>query len=561
LLIALSVLVLVEQLYRNSPSEARWALKYMCLGIGGLYAFDLYLFAQSYLLSVIDLESWTARGVVNALLVPMLAISARRNPHWSVELFVSRHVVFYTTALIAIGLYLFLMSLGGYYIRLYGGSWGGLLEVVFLAGAVLVLASLMFSSQIRARLRVFLSKHFYRNRYDYRDEWLRFSDTLSAGKQDESVYETAVRSMAQIIQSPGGVIWTVERGGERWTPMGGWNAAIDHLCVHQEQDSLVEFLQERHWIVDLKEFDEHPERYGALELHSCIRDTDPRGLIVPLFKGDAVYGFVLLKRPAGLMSLNYEDHDLLKTVGKQLAVHVAQSEADRHLAEAQQFNAFNRLSAFIMHDLKNVMAQQSMLLANAERHKSKPEFVDDMISTIQNSVERMNRLMLQLQQGEPDARQVRVDLNECVRKALARVEGQHPTPRVDLLDETALLAGDPELVVAALEHLLRNAKDAAGSEGEVGVAVARTGASVTITIQDDGPGMSSAFIRERLFRPFDSTKGSKGMGIGAYQAREYVRMMGGDIEVASEQGSGAVFRVIMPLAEYGHSATEDGQAA
>ncbi|MCH6573001.1 MAG: hypothetical protein IH809_05085 [Proteobacteria bacterium] len=173
LAVALMGLILIEQIYRNAPAQTRPALKYILFAIGGLFAYDLFLYSQAFLFKTISTDAWNARGLVNAMLVPFLALAVRRNPNLSLELFVSRHVVFYSTTLTAVGIYLVAMSAGAYYIRLFGGTWGGVVQIVFVAGGIGILLALLTSASLRGRLRVFLVKHFYKNKFDYREEWLR----------------------------------------------------------------------------------------------------------------------------------------------------------------------------------------------------------------------------------------------------------------------------------------------------------------------------------------------------------------------------------------------------
>lgn len=203
LLIALTGLILIEQLYRNSPQDSRWGIRSLALGLGGLFAYDLFLYSQALLFGVIDTTAFMARGAVNVLFIPLIAIAARRNPDWDLNVFVSRQIVFYSTTLLSVGLYLLLMSLGGYALLLYGGTWGGLAQIVFFAGAILVLVTLLFSQSLRARAKVFLSKHFFHNKYDYREEWLRLLTTL-ADIHAGSTRQIVIKAMAQIAASPGG---------------------------------------------------------------------------------------------------------------------------------------------------------------------------------------------------------------------------------------------------------------------------------------------------------------------------------------------------------------------
>ena len=170
---------LVEQVYRNTVPERRWALKFLCLGIGGMFAYDLFLYSDALLIQRVDMDLWNARGMITALAVPLIAFSAARNPQWSLDVFVSRGIVFHTAALMGAGLYLLVMAAAGYYIRLYGGTWGTAIQAMFLFGSAVVLLIVITSGQVRARVKVFFNKHFFSHKYDYREEWLRFIRTLA----------------------------------------------------------------------------------------------------------------------------------------------------------------------------------------------------------------------------------------------------------------------------------------------------------------------------------------------------------------------------------------------
>jgi putative PEP-CTERM system histidine kinase len=518
----------------------------------------------------VETAAWDARGFVLTLMVPMLAIAARRNPQWSLNVFVSRHVVFYTTSFMVIGGYLLLMAFGGYLIRLYGGTWGRAAQLVFFAGAGVMLFALVASGSVRRRLRVFLNKHFYRNKYDYRVEWLRFIGTLSAPEEGVDTRDTAVRAMAQIIGSPGGVLFL--RNDERdaykvvasWPP-GEFGESRGYSQVAAEEELAV-FLRRHQWVVDLREYAETPDVYQNLALPGFLADRAARyRLIVPLAQGEELIGFVLLVSPPEPFKPNYEDRDLLKTVGRHVAVHLAQFEADKRLAESRQFEAYHRLTAFVMHDLKNLTAQLALIVSNAEKHKHNPEFVDDAISTIANSTERMQRLMQQLQRRDTRGLTRRIAIGEVVRKAVERCAARRPLPELEGTARDVWVEADPERLAMILEHVVRNAQDACREDGRVAVIVDADGAAegmaappsetatqllvpvATVTVVDDGHGMSAEFMRERLFKPFDTTKGSKGMGIGAYQAREYVRSLGGRVDVASVEGQGTRFTLRVPL--------------
>ncbi|HKU14728.1 MAG TPA: XrtA/PEP-CTERM system histidine kinase PrsK [Steroidobacteraceae bacterium] len=543
-------LILLEQIFRNSGEAARDSLKYFVCGVGALFAFDLFLYSQAELLRGIMADAWNARGAIIAFAAPLIAIAVQREPRWSLDVFVSRQAVFYTTTFMGVGAYLLLMAAGGYYVRDFGGSWGRLGQIVFFGGALLLLVLLVGSSVLRRRARVFLSKHFYRNKYDYRLEWLRFISTLSSG-DEEDVRRTAVAAIAQIFSSPAGILWLADESGGRFVPAAAWPGRLDEIEGLEPLPAsadLPAFLARTQWIVDLQELERAPDMYGNFVLPDWLNARRGFRIVSPLLQLERLMGFVLLYEPPPPFELTYEDRDLLKTVGRHVATHIAQQEADRKLTESRQFEAYNRLTAFMMHDLKNSAAQLRLIVDNYERHKRNPEFIDDAIGTIGNAVERMTRLIDQLRGSSAPERVVRVDLPEIAREAARRCEERRPRPVLQELT-AALVQANPERLTTVVEHVIRNAQDATSAGGTVTVAVRQDGGVAQLIVSDTGLGMDADFVRDRLFRPFDSTKGAKGMGIGAYQVREYIHRLSGSVEVQSSPGQGTRFTIMIPACE------------
>lgn len=557
LALSLLALILLEQIYRNSSQAARRSLKYFIIGVGTLFAYDLFLYSQTELLRAVSIDAWTSRGILNAFAMPLIAIAARRNPEWSLDVFVSRQIVFYSTTVLVIGSYLTVMALGGLYVREIGGAWGNVGQIVFFAGAVVVLASLVTSTALRRHARVFISKHFYRNKYDYRVEWLRFISTLSS-TDEEDVGRTAVRAMAQIFGSPGGFLFLRDETGKKLLPYAAWPMSIDSLSLPPSilaDDDLPQFLASKQWIIDTEEFRRAPDFYGNIVIPPWLLDQQQLRIVSPMLQLDRLVGFVVLYDPPPPFELTYEDRDLLKTLGRHVATHIAQQDADRRLAESRQFEAYNRLTAFMMHDLKNSVAQLKLIVANSPRHKHNPEFIDDAIATIANSAERMTKLIEQLRGSTSADRHVPADLRELAQQAVSRCTYRNPKPQLQPGAPVMVLANAERLAVV-IEHIIRNAQDATSETGSVSVSVGQSSRDAQLLVEDNGAGMEADFIRNRLFRPFDSTKGAKGMGIGAYQVREYIRLLGGDVEVQSSPGQGTRFAVSLPL-----SRSQDAPAA
>lgn len=543
-------LILLEQIYRNSTHAGRKSIRYFTAGVGLMFAYDLFLYSQFELLQGLSLEAWSVRGVLFAFAVPLVALSAQRTRDWSVDVFVSRQVVFYSSTFLLAGAYLIVTALGGYYVREFGGEWGRVGQLVFFAGAAVAFVGLLSSAALRRHAAVFISKHFYRNKYDYRIEWLRFIRTLSSTEEPD-VRRTAVRAIAQIFDSPGGLLFLREDAGQRFVLRAAWPVSIDVLAIAEAvpaDDDLPEFLMRKQWIIDLQELRAAPDVYGNIAVPQWLLDTPTLRIVAPLSQLDEVVGFICLYDPPPPFKLTYEDRDLLKTVGRHVATHIAQEDASRKLSESRQFEAYNRLTAFMMHDLKNSVAQLKLIVDNSARHKRNPEFVDDAIETIRNTVDRMSKLIDQLRGRQDLERVEEVDLAKVVHEAARRCADRQPQPTVKVAESSGVMANQ-ERLTSVIEHILRNAQDATPEGGSISVAVDRTASGAQVTVTDTGSGMEADFVRDRLFRPFDSTKGSKGMGIGAYQVREYIRSLGGSVEVRSAPRIGTSFSFTLPRAE------------
>ena len=341
-------------------------------------------------------------------------------------------------------------------------------------------------------------------------------------------------------------------------PSAAWNFAAQ--ATSERADSpMVRFLAARQWIVNLAEFARRPAHYPDLELADWLTGRASGWLVVPLVHGDVLRAFLVLDAARAARELNWEDYDLLKTVGRQAASYLAEEEAADALVDARQLEAFNRRFAFVVHDIKNLAGQLSLMLKNAERHGDNPAFQSDMLATVANSVARMKGLLEQLhaEKARPDAPPPaappaavgRLAIAPLLERVAADWRRQKDDLEVDLGGVQATeVAGDEGRLVSVLNHLLQNAVDAAGAGGAVRLRLRCDGDEAVVQVEDDGPGMAPAFIQNQLFRPLESTK-SSGYGLGAYQTRELVREMGGRLEVISAPGAGTVMRIALPVAD------------
>jgi putative PEP-CTERM system histidine kinase len=485
LILSLAGIVVVEQLYRNVLPQQRWGVKFLCLGIGGLFAYDFYLYSDAMLFKRLDITIWDARGIVNAFAVPLVAVSAARNPDWSLDVTVSRRVLFHSATLFGAGVYLLGMAAAGYYIRFVGGQWGTVFQVTFLFGALILLMIVLFSGTVRARLKVFLSKHFFSYRYDYREEWLRFTQTLSGGEPGVQLRERSIQAIAELVESPAGALW-LHLDADTFQRAAHWNLP-DGAGTLTVASPFVEFLENRQWVIDLDELEAYPERYDDLIIPELLRAIPRAWLVVPLILHEKLLGFVVLARSRGQLTLNWEVSDLLKTAGRQVASYLAQLEAANALLVARQFESFNRMSAFVVHDLKNLVSQLSLLLANAQKHRHKPEFQDDMLQTVGHSVEKMKRLLLQLRTGNPiPEKPMALGLVDVVKKALAAQEGLQIKPQLVVDGDPPLVVANRERLTRVLGHLIKNAIEATPAHGQVSVRAATADKFAIIEVVDTG---------------------------------------------------------------------------
>jgi len=536
-------LILVEQLLRRANPDARWSIKHLCVGLAGVFAFDLFLYADAMLYANLDPDIWIARGVANLLVIPFVAVSTARNTGWTIDMHLSRSVVFHSTALLVSGIFLLAIAAAGYYVRFFGGDWGRALQIELLFGALLLAALAVSSGSVRSKIQVFVSKHFFSYRYDYRAEWLRFTRNLSAESSVPRVQEQCIKALADLVDSPGGALWLKTENSD-FRPASRLNvAAVD--AVEPADGPLAGFLQRTGWVVDLREYAAEPSRYEGLVLPGWLASIPTTWLVVPLPSAAELVGFVLLTKPRTALDVNWEVRDLLKTASRQAASYLGQIRASEALLEARKFDAFNRMSAFVVHDLKNLVAQLTLMLKNSERHAGNPEFQRDMLSTVEHVVGRMNALMLQLRAGTTPVENARpTDLGAVVQRICAAKSAAGGRVDVDLAPGVAAV-GHEDRLDHVIGHLIQNALDATAGGGCVSVRLRRAGGFAELEIGDTGVGMSPEFMRERLFKPFETTK-SGGMGIGVYESSQYVAGLGGEILIDSTPGAGTRVRVLLP---------------
>ena len=533
--IGLSVagLFTTENLWRNTEAERRWHVWPVCLALGGLFTYELFLFADAFITrSLVDPGLALGQAIVATFTTPLLALAMARNREWRVDIHVSRKVVLHSATFVASGGFLLAVGLVGFLSREFGGVWGLPIQLAMLIGSIFVLGAVLSTPRFRQTLKNAISRNFFSNRYDYRAEWLKFIDLMSDPHQTEQLQVRIIRALADFVDSPAGVLWSAARGG--YVPSAAWRQPAPLQARIEEADPFIAGFRGG-WI----------QERGAPA--SWPFASAAAWLAVPLSRSGEIIGFVCLDRPGHKVTLDRESFDLLRAAGRQAASYLAEEQSTKALLDAELLHNYNKRFAFVVHDIKNLASQLGLILTNARRHIDDPEFRRDMLQTVEDAVARMNHLLSQLK-AEAAPRSPRLlALQEVVADVVARFDGGAGRVQAQIEGEEAELAIDAERLGSALAHLVQNAVEASPPGAPVTIRSRRLGNELVIEVVDCGSGMDPRFVREELFLPFRSTK-SGGYGIGAFQTRELIRMSGGELDVISEQGKGTTMRVILPLA-------------
>jgi putative PEP-CTERM system histidine kinase len=538
---AAGLLVLVHNLYGQADPASRSAIGMAMLALVATWGYDLNLYTLAYLdpSSSIGLSEW--RGVVAALTVPLFAIGAGRADGWRIRL--SRAATFQSLSLLAICAYFATMTILATALRGSGLDWSRPIVVAMLTGMTVAAMVLLPSQRARGWAKVKLAKHLFEHRYDYRSEWLRFADTIGRSGSDVApLGQRLVKAFADILDSPGGLLLTIgDQGRIEQAAVWNWHGA--GFAPNRDDSARWAELEREPRILDFDAL-RRGDRIGGSDLPLPPWLDEQAWCGVPLVHDGRLIGLVLLTAPEFRRALDWEDFDLLRTAGRQAASSLAEAHGQQALAQAQRFDEFNRRFAFILHDIKNLVSQLSLVARNAERHADNPEFRADMIATLRGSVGKMTDLLARLT-PESEQRPVRLEPTPLRPLVASRVAARRASHDVTLSGNgDHWVMADPLLLEQAISHLLQNAVDASAPTQNVTVRMGGDGNEVTIAIVDQGPGMDSEFIRTRLFQPFASTKDG-GFGVGAFEARSLVTAMGGRLAVDSRPGKGSRFTIHM----------------
>ena len=560
LLLAVAGLALATTFLREAAPATRDVVKYLCIGVGALFAFDLFVYSEALLFRRVDPMLASSLGAVSALAAPLIAVAAARNPTWSVSLYVSRSAVFLSAVLVGVGIYMLVLAAAGSLLRAVGGGWGPVLQIAFLFGAGILLVVLLFSKNLKSLLKLQIRRHFFRAKYDYREEWLRFVTALSSTDAGSDLRQRSLRAIAQIVESPGAGLWLLDEDAFSLA------ARVDFPDTQEHEPAPGPFADQvtarSDGVLELDAENGEGKLREAPWIPDWLRRCEGAWLVLPLPHRGSLIGFIVLLEPPVSRALGTEDAELMPIVARQVASYLAEEQAARALHDANRFQEFSRRVAFFTHDLRNLAHELTLALANARKHIRNEEFQRDLLSLLEDSVASLQRLLDQLGGDERhDQASTRTDLAELLTDSVGNRFSEKPPVQLDLGGcESLPVSGDRDRLVAVTGHLIRNATNAAGLRGHVEVRLRRSGQEGIFEVADDGPGMTAEFLRERLLRPFTPSQ-SGGFGLGLYQCRRLARELGGRLEIDSERGRGTVARLRLPLVEPAEIPESAGRAA
>lgn len=545
-LTAVSALVLLHNLYVGAAASSRRLLRWNAAAMVGMWAFALNFHTLSYLTGSPVAELVAMRGLAAAIIAVAFAVGFNASAA-GLEFSPSRTVAFRSLSLLVIGAYFALMLGLANSFDVLDGDIRALTPVGLIIAAGALALIWLPSERMRGWLRVTAVKHLFKHRYDYRNEWIRFTNTVGrTGFDESSLQERTIKAMADITDSPSGLLLLPDDHGGL-TLGASWQWPSIEVPAAAMSAELTSIMEHEALILDFDEVRAGKEHCGELaHVPDWLREELGAWAAVPLLHFDRLVGVIVLARPLIERDLDWEDFDLLSIVGRQIASYLAEQSGQVALSEASRFDEFNRRMAFVMHDIKNLSSQMSLLLRNAEKHADKPEFRKDMLVTLKNSAEKLNLLLARLgRYGAASNEQLEtLNVAEIAHTVARRFEDVHPV--ILARAETAEVIGHREALEQALVHLVQNAIDASEEHSPVAIESFSDGVCGQIAVVDQGKGMSPAFMRTGLFKPFVSSKDG-GFGIGAYEARETIRAMGGRLDVESREGLGTRFSISLPL--------------
>ncbi len=552
LLNAVVILMHLERTLRALVGSTRWQIKFIVLGVGAFFAAQIYTSSQALLFSSVDIaiESINAYAVIIADC--LIIVSLTRNRHFNVNIYLSRTILHSSITVVVVGIYLLTVGLLTKAINYFGSDLNLPLGTFFVFLALVGLTIVLLSDELRHHVKRFISRHFYRSYYDYRQEWTAFTGRTAMVVHVKELCTIVCTILSETFGVPSVTIWLADEEAPNHVIICGSTAFSDTVpyppeITEQGMTALIQCIREHQMPIDFETTSE-PQGWELHQTHASFLRAAQIRYGVSLVAGQQWLGLISLSDRHTKDTFTLEDRDLLKTMADQTAANLLNLQLLQRVVHAKQMETFQALSAFFVHDLKNLAAKLSLMVQNLPLYYDNPEFRGDALHVIAGSVAKMNAMCgrLSLLTRELELQRTEVDLNELVQATLTTLNGSLRATLTYMPGHVPKLLIDPEQMQKVLENLLLNAHEATENEGKIRIATAQQERWAVLTVSDNGCGMSRAFMERSLFHPFQTTK-SQGLGIGLFHSRTIVEAHHGRIEVESEEGQGSTFRVLLPV--------------
>ncbi len=565
--LALSMVVLsnLESTYRHANRETRLQIKFLVLGLFGILGFQIFWLSRTLVSSAIIPHSFRAQGFVHVIAGILVIFSLIRQRLLHVDVFVSRYVVYRSLTLLLVGTYLFLLGIGREAVRLLGLQLGEWASAALLVVASIPLAYLLLAEGFQRRVKIFIDKHFYKHKYDYRQEWLSLTERLAQAVTVHEVVPPIVEGLFERMWTRKAGIFLLESDKTRLRLAYGIGFGPDEQVLHVNH-ALLDYVSKHPEPIDVEIARSRSLGKAGADLLDELRNRGVR-IAAPMVARDEVLGFLVVGPEPSGQAFRPDDYDLCRTVAAQAATVIMNARMAEDLAHGREIRAFAEMSSFVIHDIKNCANTLSLVASNAEAHMGDPAFQKDAIGAIRRSVDKMQGLLQRLSGvRKPILRRETVDLNGLVLESVHALAGVVPgTAHIETtLGPVPPLFCDREQLEGIIRNLTMNAIEAIDGNGEVRIETFQEGGEAVLVVSDNGCGMSPEFVRDSLFRPFRSTKG--GIGIGLYQCKQVAEAHRGRLDIQSAEGRGTTCVLRLPtddemeLSEMSERAILQGQA-
>lgn len=538
------ILSKLEGILFSSKGAVRWQIKYAMLGLGSIFASFIFITGQRLLYRTIDLHFIPIHSVIILISLFLIVFASVRRHFLDVDVFVSRYAVYTSLTVIFVGIYFLSLGLMGELARKLGIDLGYLWEIPIIFVSVLILSIVLLSDTVKRKVRYFISRHFYKDKYDYRAQWLNFSNRLSNKFTASEICNATLELLSEAMYVKQLSIWLYDEENESLQIASSKGLAkVDFKVEHKD---FISSLKNRPFILKESLKKENSKVY---EENREFFEKARASLCVPMIVGDNFIGIIAIGPEFSGKGFIQDDFDLLTSIAAQASNALLNVRLSDKLIQIKEQETFHRLSSFIVHDLKNLVYTLSLSLQNARKYFDEPEFKKDLLDTISNSVSKMKVLMAKLSSA-PRGLKInlqQIDLNNLINEVVDSTKLNSKDINIKkYFGDIPVIKADKEQLKKVITNLMLNALEANGNRGEIKINTYSRNGWVVFSISDNGPGMDKEFKEKYLFKPFHSTK-SKGLGIGLFQCKTIIDAHKGRIEVESEKWKGCTFTVKLPV--------------